>query len=392
MSRHPLRTWLLAGALLGSLGLGCTEPEEPFPNVEELEKLQSLHSPSRRPPVDPTNKYGDDPLAAALGTKLFNDPGLSGCGTVSCKSCHDGEGRTVATPRANGCNGGITGRNPPSVLGSGYSTWFMWDGRADRLWNQALLPLFSPIEMASTPAILRERLTSTYAEEYRSVFGKLPSEESNDEQLQANFGKAIAAYERTVNRNEAPFDQDVIRFLGAVQEGQAEKDPAWLGLKTFMRKGQCILCHKGTMLSDDQFHNIGVADASDSRRGVAAPTAANSLLTWTFNSSGPYSDAPSGLESGRLQRLGSDLREKAAELEGAFKTPTLRNVELTAPYMHTGDLKTLEDVVELYNKGGEAAGSYAGTLSQSIAPLELTAEEKAALVKLLKSMTGAPKQ
>lgn len=388
MSRHPLRTWMLAGALLGSLGLGCTEPEEPFPNLEELEKLQSLHTPSRKPPVDPTNMYGDDPAAAALGTKLFNDPGLSSCGSVSCKSCHDGEGRSVDTPKANGCSGGVTGRNPPSVLGSGYSTWFMWDGRADRLWNQALLPLFSPVEMASTPQILRTRLETVYAAEYEAVFQKRPKDES-DERLQANFGKAIAAYERTLNRNDAPFDQDVIRFLAAVQEGKAEKDPAYLGLKTFMRKGQCILCHKGSMLSDDQFHNIGVADASEGRRGVAA--AAEAMLGWTFNSSGPYSDAPVGLESGRLQRLGNDLAQKGAELEGAYKTPTLRNVELTAPYMHTGDVKTLEDVVELYNKGGDAAGSYAGRLSESIAPLSLDAEEKAALVKLLKSMTGAPK-
>jgi len=389
MNRHPLRTWMLAGALLGSLGLACTEPEEPFPSMEELEKLQSLHTPSRKPPVDPTNKYGDDPLAAALGTKLFNDPGLSSCGTVSCKSCHEGVSGTVDTPKSVGCNGAVTGRNPPSVLGTGYSTWFMWDGRADRLWNQALLPLLSPIEMASSPEILRARLTTTYAQEYATVFKKPVSEES-DEQLLANFGKAVAAYERTLNRNEAPFDQDVIRFLAAVNEGKAEKDPAYLGLKTFMRKGQCILCHKGAMLSDDQFHNIGVADASESRRGVAA--AANAMLTWTFNSSGPYSDAPAGLESGRLQRLGSDLQLKGSELEGSYKTPTLRNVELTGPYMHTGDVKTLEDVVELYNKGGDATGSYVGTLSQSIAPLDLTAEEKAALVKLLKSMTGAPKQ
>ncbi|HEX8819251.1 MAG TPA: cytochrome c peroxidase [Archangium sp.] len=388
MSRHPLRSWLFAGALVGSLGFGCTDPEEPFPTLDELEKLQGLHSPARRPPVDPTNKYGDDPLAASLGTKLFNDPGLSSCGTVSCKSCHDARGGSVDTPKALGCNGAQTGRNPPTVLGSGYSTWFMWDGRADRLWNQALLPLLSPIEMASTPEILRGRLTATYAAEYKTVFGKLPSEET-DEQLLANFGKAIAAYERTLNRNEAPFDQDVIRFLAAVEQGKAEQDPAYLGLKTFVRKGQCILCHKGTMLSDDQFHNIGVKDVSGGQRGVAA--AADAMLTWTFNSAGPYSDAPAGLESNRLLRLGNDLRQKATELEGAYKTPTLRNVELSGPYMHTGDVATLEDVVELYNKGGEPTGNFAGVVSTSIAPLNLADEEKKALVQLLKSMTGAVK-
>ncbi|WP_375768818.1 cytochrome-c peroxidase [Archangium gephyra] len=389
MSRHAPRTWMLASALLGTLGLSCTPPEEPFPNQDELEVLQSLHTPSAQPPKDPTNTYGDNPAAAALGLRLFNDPGLSSCGTVSCKSCHDGEGRSVDTAVAQGCDGKLTGRNPPTVLNAAYSTWFMWDGRADRLWNQALLPLLSPIEMNSTPELLRARLEAEYAADYRAVFGKDVTAEADDNRLLANFGKAIAAYERTVTRHNAPFDQDVRRFLEAVAAGKAEEDPAYLGLKTFVRKGQCSACHKGPMLSDDQFHNIGVKDLSDSQRGVAV--AATPMLEWTFNSAGPYSDAPAGLESSRLQRLRSDLREKASELEGAYKTPTLRNVKLTAPYMHTGEVKTLEDVIELYNQGGEPAGNYAGVVSVTIKPLELTAEEKKALLKLLESMTGAAK-
>lgn len=390
MSRHPLRTWMLTGALAGSLALSCTEPEEPFPNIDELELLQSLHTPTRTPPKDLTNKYGDNPAAAALGERLFKDPRLSSCGDISCQSCHDGEGRSVDTPKATGCGNQQTGRNPPSVLNSGYSTWFMWDGRADRLWNQALLPLLSPVEMASSPDILRTRLKEAYVADYLAVFGREPKDETDDNVLLANFGKAIAAYERTLIRNDAPFDQDVIRFLDAVKAGKAEQDPAWLGLKTFVRKGQCAACHKGPTLSDDQFHNVGVKDLSDSHRGVAA-AAPTMLNDWPFNSAGPYSDAPSGVEATRLQRLGNDLKEKAAELEGAYKTPTLRNVELTAPYMHTGEVKTLEDVVELYNKGGEPSGNYAGVVSQTIKPLELTDAEKQALVKLLKSMTGAAK-
>ncbi|MCY1082887.1 cytochrome-c peroxidase [Archangium lansingense] len=387
MSRHSPRTWMLASALLGSLGLSCTPPEEPFPNQDELELLQSLHTPSRLPPKDPTNKYGDDPAAAALGLRLFNDESLSSCGTVSCKSCHDGQGRSVDTAVAQGCDGKLTGRNPPTVLNAGYSTWFMWDGRADRLWNQALLPLLSPVEMNSSPALLRARLSAEYAEDYRALFGKLPSEETDDNLLLAHFGKVIAAYERTLNRNDAPFDQDVRRFLDAVAAGTAEKDPAYLGLKTFVRKGQCSACHKGPMLSDDQFHNIGVKDQSAGARGVAE--AAPAMLEWPFNSRGPYSDAPGGIESVRLQRLGNDLSEKASELEGAYKTPTLRNVTLTAPYMHTGELKTLEEVIDLYDKGGEPAGNFAGVVSVTIKPLELTAEEKKALLELLESMTGA---
>ncbi len=386
MSRHSPRHWLFVSALAGGLALGCTS-EEVFPSADELELLQSLHSPTRTPPADPTNRYEGRPEAAVLGLRLFKDPLLSGCGTISCQSCHDGEGRTVDTPVAQGCFGHVTGRNPPTVINAAYSTWYMWDGRADRLWNQALLPLLSPVEMASSPAILRARLSEAYTAEYEGLFGKTPEAETDDDQLLANFGKVIAAYERTLVRNDAPFDQDVRRFLAAVDAGTQEKDPAYLGLKTFVRKGQCAACHKGPMLSDEQFHNIGVRDDTEGRRGVA--TGADPMLTWAFNSAGPYSDAPIGAESTRLQRLRSDLTSKAGELEGAYKTPSLRNVALTAPYMHLGEQKTLLDVVELYNKGGEPAGQFAGQVSVSIKPLELTDEEKQALVVLLESMTGA---
>ncbi|HSP81314.1 MAG TPA: cytochrome-c peroxidase, partial [Myxococcaceae bacterium] len=149
----------------------------------------------------------------------------------------------------------------------------------------------------------------------------------------------------------------------------------------------CIACHKGAMLSDDMFHNIGVKDTSEGAPGVLA--AGGALLDWAFNAQGPYSDRNNGTEAGRLQRLGNDLTAKAGELEGAFKTPTLRNVALTAPYMHTGDVATLEEVIDLYDKGGEPAGSFAGVVSETITPLELTDEEKQSLVKLLESMTGA---
>jgi len=189
---------------------------------------------------------------------------------------------------------------------------------------------------------------------------------------------------------DAPFDRDVLRFIAAAEAGpeQAEADPAYLGLKTFFRKGQCIACHKGPMLSDDQFHNIGVKDGSGGKEGVRA--ALGDLLDWPFNASGAYSDRRTGTEAGRLQRLRADLAQKPESFVGAFKTPTLRNVTLTAPYMHTGELATLEDVIELYNKGGDSTGSFVGVVTETIKPLELTAAEKKALVDLLESMTGAP--
>jgi len=373
--------------ILVAVGLlaGACESEAPFPSFEEMERMNEMHTMTRKPPADSTNRLADNPAAASLGDRLFKDKALSGCGTVSCESCHGGAGKTVSTAVVNGC-GGPTGRNPPTTLNADYNRWFMWDGRADRLWNQALLPMLSPVEMASSPAVIRARLNAAYAGEYQELFNKSP-ELTGDDELLANVGKLLQAYQRTTNRTQAPFDADVKRFLAAVEAGTEELDPAYLGLKTYFRKGQCIACHKGVTMSDNLFHNIGVKDQSAGAPGQLA--AAQPLLDWQFNAAGAFSDNRTGFDASRLASLRSDLANKSFEMDGAYKTPTLRNVALTAPYMHTGELATLADVVEFYDKGGEPVGSFVGTRTETIKPLELEDEEKAALVKLLESMTGA---
>lgn len=377
----------LASLLVVGLMANACDNEEPFPTLDELELLRELHTMPQRPPADPTNRFADNPQAASLGNRLFHDPKLSVCGTVSCASCHDGDGRTVQTALADGCNGGVTGRNPPTILNVGYERWFMWDGRADRLWNQAILPMTSPIEMGSNSTIVRNQLTASYLGEYTELFGKTPQDTEDDEVL-ANVGKLMQAYERTVNRSRAPFDDDVKRFIAAaeVSAAEAEKDPAYLGLKTYVRKGQCIICHKGVTMTDHLFHNIGVKDSTPGAPGQTA--AVEEMLDWKFNAAGPYSDNRSGQDATRLGALRATLAEKRAEMEGAYKTPTLRNITLTAPYMHTGEVATLEDVIEFYDKGGDEDGSFVGRKTDTIKSLDLNAKEKAALLKLLESMTG----
>jgi cytochrome c peroxidase len=386
MNANRLSARLAPLLVVGLLANACGD-DEPFPNLDELELLRELHTMPQRPPADPTNRFADNARAASLGNRLFHDPKLSACGTVSCASCHDGEGRTVAKALADGCNGGITGRNPPTILNVGHERWFMWDGRADRLWNQAILPLTNPVEMGSNATIVRNQLMSSYLPEYSELFGKTP-QESEDDEILANVGKAIHAYERTVNRARAPFDEDIRRFLevAEVSATEAEKDPMFLGLKTYVRKGQCIICHKGVTMTDHLFHNIGVKDSSASAPGQLA--AVEEMLNWKFNAAGPYSDARTGPDATRLGSLRATLAEKRVEMEGAYKTPTLRNITLTAPYMHTGELATLEEVIEFYNKGGEVDGSFVGRKTETIKPLDLKDEEKAALVKLLETMTG----
>lgn len=376
---------LMSLAVLGLL-LGACESEDPFPTFDELTRLRELHTMTRKPPADTTNRFADDPRAASLGDRLFNDPQLSSCGTVSCKSCHDGEGKTVSEPTALGCNGNRTGRNPPTTLNADYNRWFMWDGRSDRLWNQAILPMTSPIEMDSNPGIVRARLTAAYHGEYHELFGKSPADTGDDEIL-ANTGKLLQAYQRTTNRTQAPFDEDVKRFIAAAEAGTAEEDPSYLALKTYFRKGQCIICHKGVTMSDNLFHNIGVKDSSAGALGQRA--AVEPMLDWKFNAAGPFSDRKDGADALRLETVRVDLTNKSFEMEGAFKTPTLRNIALTAPYMHTGELATLKDVIEFYDLGGDPDGTFPGVRTETMKKLDLSDEEKDALVKLLESMTGA---
>jgi cytochrome c peroxidase len=379
----------LAALLVVGLMAGACENEEPFPSFDELDELKLLHSMPQRPPADPTNRFADNSMAAELGRKLFDDPKLSSCGEVSCKSCHDGDGRTVKTALADGCNGNVTGRNPPTILNADYNRWFMSDGRSDRLWNQAILPMTSPVEMDSNATIIRAQLTAAYQGAYTEVFTKTPAETGDDELL-ANVGKLMQAYERTVNRLRSPFDEDVKRFISVAEVSvvEAEKDPAYLGLKTYFRKGQCIVCHKGVTMSDHLFHNIGVKDVS---AGAAGQTAAvEAMLDWKFNAAGPFSDAPNGTDAQRLASVRATLGEKRAEMVGAYKTPTLRNLTLTGPFMHTGELATLAEVVDFYDKGGEDAGSFTGTKTSTIKKLELEPKEKDALIKVLESMTEAP--
>jgi cytochrome c peroxidase len=389
MARSTVLLW--SGLSTTLLALGCTPEEGPFPDPTELLQLRGLHSMDDVPPSDPTNRLerGEHQASAlALGTRLFHDTSLSACGSVSCASCHDGEGRTVAEATAKGCaEHQRTLRNPPTLLNAAYNTWFMWDGRADRLWSQAILPLTNPVEMASTPTLLRSRLQEAYLAEYVEIFGITP-EETGDDALLANFGKLVAVYERTLTRTRAPFDAAVQSFITAAERGEAEQHPAYLGLRTFFRKGQCIQCHKGPALTDNDFHNIGVADDSEGREGAVAAIPLSLESAW--NAGGVYSDDPDGGEKNRLANLRNALATDRAKFEGAFRTPSLRNVTLTAPYMHTGRLNTLEDVIDFYDLGGDADGSYVGTRTETVFPLGLTDEEKAALLALLESMTGDP--
>ncbi len=277
----------------------------------------------------------DNPQTAEkieLGKQLYFDPRLSRDSTVSCASCHDPKkGWSNGDQFATGVRGQKGGRSSPTIINSAYAKLQFWDGRAEHLEGQALGPIQNPIEMEMTLDEVVERLNKVegYKKQFQKVFGT--------DVTSPNMAKAIAAFERTVLSGDAPFDQ----FKAG--DTKALSASAQRGLKLFTGKANCSACHSGPNFSDAAFHNIGV-----------------------------------GMEVEKPD-LGRFEISKLEGDKGAFKTPTLREIARTAPYMHDGRLKTLELVVDYYDKGGFANDM----LDEEIFPLKLTAEEKADLVKFL---------
>ena len=319
----------------------------------------------------------DNPLTRAkieLGRQLYFDPRLSRDGTVSCASCHHPDkGYAFDTQFGVGVKGQKGGRNSPVSYNRILSGPQFWDGRADSLEAQAVGPIANPIEMGFTHDECVERLETI--EGYRIQFEKIFPDSGVTID---NVGKAIASFERVVVTGPSPADYyepvllvesqfpELVKDLEAFEEEDpdsfdfymeavenSEKNPmseaAIRGRKLFFdKRSNCSTCHTGANFSDEQYHNLGV---------------------------GMDTEKP---DLGRFDQTKEDKDR------GAFKTPTIRNVALTAPYMHDGSQKTLEEVVEWYAKGGHANDH----LSDKVKKLDLTDQEKSDLVAYMKALTG----
>lgn len=362
----------------------------------ELETARTLSLSSLRPlPVSNSNAVADNPDAAALGELLFNDPGLSANGEVACATCHL-QDRQFQDDLPLGQGIGTTARRTMPLRGVGYASWLFWDGRKDSLWSQALGPFEDPAEHGFTRSQVASYISAAYRAPYEAVFGALPAlgvpppasplgnaaqqaawaALSADEQhiintVFANAGKAIAAFERSLHPEENRFD----RYVAALLAGEAPAGDAALtqqeidGFKIFAGKGQCTQCHNGPRLTNEFFHNTGVASPQHpvidhGRAGAIAQVEAD-----PFNCLGPYSDADPAT-CGELRFMSRDLHL----FERAFKPPTLRGVAARAPYMHAGQLATLPLVIEHYNRAMPAISGHS-----ELRPLGLTTDEKAAL-------------
>ena len=314
----------------------------------ELTTLRSLWLGSLAPLApDPSNAVANSLDAARLGHRLFFDPRLSGTGTISCSTCHQPERRfTDGLPK--GVAIGMSKRNTPSIVGVAHSPWLYWDGRKDSLWSQALSPLEDPNEHGSNRADIARLIAddADYRAAYISVFGIPPSHASRDaiNRTFANVGKAIAAYERLLLPGPSRFDQYVEATIAddGTRNAVFNEDEIH-GLRLFIGDANCTQCHNGPLLTNHEFHNTGVisfpGDLPDKGRVVGA----REVLADPFNCLGQYSDATS-TDCAEIEFV-----RTGPELIGAVRTPSLRNLAGTGPFMHKGQISTLSATLAHYN-------------------------------------------
>ncbi len=313
------------------------------------------------PPKDPTNAVADVPAAAALGKDLFGDVRLSPSGTVGCATCHAAD-KGFADGKARGVGLSEGDRNTPSILYASHARFQFWDGRADTLWLQAVGPFENPSEIGSNRLFVAHRVFDHYRARYDAVFPASPLPSLDDlgrfpangkpgdpaweamtaadkaavNQVFVRVAKVIEAFERTVSAKPNALD----RYVGGEFSALTKEEKT--GLHTFFAAG-CAQCHYGPRLTDDAFHNIRFPTGRrDGKVDVGASVGLAQLMVHELRkpeyADGPFQDV----------FLPKDLKE----LEGAFRTPPLRGIPMTAPYGHGGNLATLDDVGKHYGLAG----------------------------------------
>jgi cytochrome c peroxidase len=411
-----------------SVDAPSVDAPEPLLTPEEVAAIHQL-SPLPAVPADTTNAYADNAAAAALGQMLFFDKSYSGAltvpddgmngglgmvgetGKVACHSCH-GVGSEALDDQRSRPNNVSLGtdygtRNALGLVGSSFDAWTNWGGRFDSQWSLPLAVAENPKIMKSTRLAIAHMLYAKYRTEYDAIFpvpldasldpsatdaarfpssgkpgdpafdGMATADQAIVNRIFANFGKALEAYIRLLVRRNSAFD----RFVAGDQTMLAPSEVR--GLKLFLGKG-CVTCHAGPNFSDDQFHALVVPQtgphvpASDLGRYQDIPA----LLASAFNTTGAFSDDPA---TGKLTGLAQD-----ASQQGQFRTRSLRNVALSGPFMHSGQLATLGDVIDFYDLGGGDPGTTGIVKDPLLAPLQLSALDKFDLEAFLLTLTGEP--
>ncbi|MCA9498390.1 MAG: cytochrome-c peroxidase [Nitrospira sp.] len=334
----PMVCRMMGLILMALIGIGSEPGVASTPGMITLEghTIPDIGPLPTAVPAPPTNlNYA---AKISLGKQLYFDGRLSQNNAISCAFCHNPvAGFADPNQTSVGVGGKRGGRQAPTVYNTAFNPFQFWDGRAGSLEEQAIGPIHNPIEMAETHENVVVKLSKIkgYQEQFQSALG-------TGVNIQG-IAEAIAAFERTIISTNSAFDKFVLGDPDAMGED------AQRGMAVFKGKGRCILCHNGSNFTDNQFHNLGVPQV------------------------GPMEED--------LGRYYVTLRESD---KGAFKTPTLRSIIESAPYMHDGVFKTLEEVVDFFDKGGNANPQ----LSPLMKPLGLAPQEKTDLIAFLKALTG----
>jgi cytochrome c peroxidase len=331
---------------------------------------------------DPSSRVSGNAAAIELGERLFFDRRLSANGEISCSRCHlpernwsDGLSRAVGLEEVD--------RNTPSVTNARYQRWFGWDGAHDSLWAQSIRPILDPRELGTSAAHAAKLMRGDrdLSCRYRKAFGSAPAA-ADHEKVLVDIGKALAAFQETLVSGRTPFDE----FRDALARGDMiaaarYPEPAQRGLRIFVGKGSCNMCHVGAAFTNGEFHDTGIAFFIRPGQVDAGRHAGiKRLLANRMNLLGPYND-----DAKRSSAVGTRHVVLEHRNFGEFKVPSLRNLALTAPYMHNGSLATLRDVVKHYSEispdrlhsDGEAI----------LKPLRLTERETQDLVAFLESLS-----
>ena len=380
-------------AIHAAVGAACTLLTGVSPAQQDLAakpvftdgeiKIILSHGPWPAPgQADPSNRVSGKPDAIEFGTRLFFDQRLSASGTLSCSSCHVPE-RNWTDNLRRGVGMSEVDRNTPTLMNVVASRWYGWSGASDSLWSQSLRPILDPRELAATPHHVAQlvRDDEQLSCRYRKAFGTPPSP-GDDEAVLVDVGKALAAFQETLASGRTPFD----RFRDALAKATEPplgtySEPAQRGLKIFIGKGGCTLCHSGPNFTGGEFFATGLSRFAP--RGQPDPgrrDAIRQLAESRFNLLGRYNDDPTGMSAARTREASL---EKASF--GEFKVPSLRNLILTAPYGRDGGVETLAEVVRHY--AGLDPASLRAKDGRPAKPLNLTPREQTDLVVFLESLS-----
>ena len=377
--------------------LACTPKQKdsgvpsPF-SLEEQAHLDFMLIPPSQPiEADNSNIYRNNPDAILFGELLFSSKALSKSGEISCESCHQYENHfTDGLAQSTGLE--ITKRSAPTIIGLQRQRWFNWDGSCDSGWCQAIGPLEKDGEMGSSRIELSHVIFEQYKEEYESIFGQLPSDIVNwpesgkptmsnwtdisediqltSTEIMVNIAKSIDAFEHTLIPPHRRLDDFLDLYKSDHQQAYDSLTSIERhGLNLFLNEGRCVLCHSGSTLSNGEFHNIGLGERTWlDPLDIGRYDGIDMLRTNEFNSAGQWSDEQNGIKSNRIPRL----NQKTEQL-GQFKTPTLREVVHTGPYMHGGHFETLEEVLQYYVNLNE--DPVHGHRDETLQPLDWTSDD-----------------